>query len=235
MEVIYTEIDYLVTLPEHCGGAGDIAPAMALGSVEAARACADRVWGSPSLQGRSVALQGLGAVGANALALFIEHGTHVVVSDVDEKKVANAVATYGVSAVATDDIYDQDVDIFAPYALGGIINPETIPRLKAKIVAGSANNIFADEERDAATLGAPNGVARLIVDRGQDAIVGVHLVGPLVSELAGEAAIAVEMGASAEDMAGTIHPHPTISESLHEAALMFVGRALHVSKDCSQR
>jgi leucine dehydrogenase len=106
MEVIYTEIDYLVTLPEHCGGAGDIAPAMALGSVEAARACADRVWGSPSLQGRSVALQGLGAVGANALALFIEHGTHVVVSDVDEKKVANAVATYGVSAVATDDIYD---------------------------------------------------------------------------------------------------------------------------------
>src|ERR1035441_434497 len=88
MEVIYTETDYLVTLPEHCGGAGDIAPATALGSVEAARACADRVCGSPSLQGCSVALQGLRAVGANTLALFIEHGTHVVVSDRCQRRPA---------------------------------------------------------------------------------------------------------------------------------------------------
>jgi dihydrolipoamide dehydrogenase len=80
----------------------------------------------------------------------------------------------------------------------------------------------------AATLASPEGFARLIVDRGQDAVVGVHLVGPLVSELAGEAALAVEMGASPEDLAGTIHPHPTMSESLHEAALMMVGRSLHV-------
>jgi dihydrolipoamide dehydrogenase len=80
----------------------------------------------------------------------------------------------------------------------------------------------------ATTLGAPEGFARLIVDRGHDTVVGVHLVGPLVSELAGEAALAVEMGASPEDLAGTIHPHPTISESLHEAALMLVARPLHV-------
>jgi dihydrolipoamide dehydrogenase len=87
----------------------------------------------------------------------------------------------------------------------------------------------------AATLGAPEGFARLIVDRGQDAVVGVHLVGPLVSELAGEAALAVEMGASPEDLAGTIHPHPTISESLREAALMLVGRPLHVVADATPR
>jgi dihydrolipoamide dehydrogenase len=87
----------------------------------------------------------------------------------------------------------------------------------------------------AATLGAPEGFARLIVDRGQDAVVGVHLVGPLVSELAGEAALAVEMGASPEDIAGTIHPHPTISESLHEAALMLVGRPLHVVVSAKSR
>ena len=87
----------------------------------------------------------------------------------------------------------------------------------------------------AATLGAPEGFARLIVDRGQDAVVGVHLVGPLVSELAGEAALAVEMSASPEDVAGTIHPHPTISESLHEAALMLVGRPLHVTASGSIR
>jgi leucine dehydrogenase len=154
MEVMYTETDHLVTLPEHCGGAGDIAPATALGSVEATRACAARAWGSPELKGRRVALQGLGAVGWNALGMLLEHGAEVVVSDVDELKVARALEREGVSAVAPGEIYDQDVDIFAPYALGGVINPETIPRLKAKIVAGSANNIFADEERDAGALDA---------------------------------------------------------------------------------
>jgi dihydrolipoamide dehydrogenase len=80
----------------------------------------------------------------------------------------------------------------------------------------------------AATLGAQDGFVRLVVDRDQDAIVGVHMVGHLVSELAGEAALAVEMAASPEDLAGTIHPHPTISESIHEAALLLVGRPVHV-------
>jgi len=152
MEVIYSETDHIVTLPVHCGGAGDIAPATALGSVEATRACAARVWGVPELKGRRVALQGLGAVGWSALGMLIEQGAEIVVCDTDEAKVARAVKDYGVQAVSPAEIYDQDVDIFAPYALGGIINPETIPRLKVKIVAGSANNIFADEERDAAAL-----------------------------------------------------------------------------------
>jgi dihydrolipoamide dehydrogenase len=80
----------------------------------------------------------------------------------------------------------------------------------------------------AATIGARDGFVRLVVDRIQDAVVGVHMVGPMVSELAGEAALAVEMGASPEDFAGTIHPHPTISESIHEAALLMVGRPVHV-------
>jgi leucine dehydrogenase len=152
MEVIYSETEYLVTLPEHCGGAGNIAPATALGSIEAMRVCAARVWGTPELKGRSVALQGLGAVGWEALGMLLEHGAEVIVCDVDEEKVARAVKDYGVRAVSTTDIYSQDVDIFGPYALGGIINPETIPQLKVKVVAGSANNIFADEVRDSAAL-----------------------------------------------------------------------------------
>jgi dihydrolipoamide dehydrogenase len=81
----------------------------------------------------------------------------------------------------------------------------------------------------AAILGAPDGFARIVVDREQDVVVGVLLVGPHVSELAGEATLAVEMGASAEDLAATIHPHPTISESLREAAAMSVDRPLHVA------
>lgn len=152
MEVIYSETDHLVTLPAWCGGAGDISPATALGSVQATRACARRVWGSPELAGRRIALQGLGAVGWPALGLLVEQGAEVIVTDVDKDKVARAVETWGVKAVTPDDIYDQDVDIFGPYALGGIINPQTIGRLKAKVVAGSANNIFADEERDGPAL-----------------------------------------------------------------------------------
>ena len=145
METVYSETDHVVTLPEHAGGAGDISPATALGSIEAMRACAERVWGSPDLAGRSVALQGLGMVGSKALPMLVEAGAEVVVTDVDKQKVLRAVSKFGVQAVDPADIYDQDVDIFAPYALGAVINDDTIPRLKVKVVAGSANNILAEE------------------------------------------------------------------------------------------
>lgn len=145
MEVIHAETDHVVTLPEHCGGAGDISPATALGAVMATRACAERVWGTPSLAGRKVALQGLGTVGTKALALLTEEGADVVVTDIDDAKVAEACERYGVRSVAPERIYDEDVDVFAPYALGGVVNDDTVSRLRCKVVAGSANNILAEE------------------------------------------------------------------------------------------
>lgn len=144
MELIYTETDHVVTLPEHAGGAGDISLATALGSVEAMRACAEKAWGDGSLDGRKVALQGLGMVGMKALKMLVEEGAEVVVSDVDAAKVKEAVSRFGVASVEPDAIYGQPVDIFAPFALGGVINDATIAQLKAKIVAGSANNILED-------------------------------------------------------------------------------------------
>ncbi|HXY16423.1 MAG TPA: Glu/Leu/Phe/Val dehydrogenase dimerization domain-containing protein [Terriglobales bacterium] len=145
METIFTETNYVVTLPVHCGGAGDIAPATAQGCVMATKACARRVWGTDVLKGRRIALQGLGAVGYNALRLLVKEDAQVIVTDVDPQKVKAAVTEFDVSAVPPSDIYRQDVDIFAPYALGAVINDETIPLLRAKIVAGSANNIFAED------------------------------------------------------------------------------------------
>lgn len=145
MEMIHTETDHVVTLPEHAGGAGDISPATALSSVLATKACALRVWGSDSLFGRTVALQGLGVCGSKALRLLVEEGAEVTVTDVDSAKVSAAVSEFGVNAVAPEAIYDQDVDIFAPYALGAVINDDTIGRLKCRVVAGSANNIMAEE------------------------------------------------------------------------------------------
>jgi leucine dehydrogenase len=109
------------------------------------RACAERVWGTPELDGRTVALQGLGVVGSKAASLLVEAGARVTVTDLDQEKVEQAVDELGVAAVGVDEIYDQDVDVFAPYALGGIVNDETIPRLKARVVAGAANNILAEE------------------------------------------------------------------------------------------
>jgi leucine dehydrogenase len=149
MEVIFSETNHVVTLPMHCGGAGDIAPATARGAVAATQACAKRVWGTDSLKGRKIALQGLGAVGSNALRILVEEGAEVIVADIDQQRVDSAVAEFGVSAVPPAEIYRQDVDIFAPYALGAVINDETIPQLRAKVVAGSANNIFGEERHGA--------------------------------------------------------------------------------------
>jgi leucine dehydrogenase len=111
----------------------------------ATKACAERAWGSPDLAGRRVALQSLGVCGSQALRLLLEEGAEVVVTDVDQAKVARAVAEHGVAAVPPEAIYAQPVDVFAPYALGGVVNDDTIPELRAKVVAGSANNVLAED------------------------------------------------------------------------------------------
>jgi leucine dehydrogenase len=145
MQLLHSETDHVVTLPVHAGGAGDISPATALSSVLATKACAQRVWGDDSLKGRTVALQGLGVCGEKALKLLVDDGARVTVADIDPAKVAAAVETYGVQSCAPEEIYDVDAEVFAPYALGAIVNDDTIGRLRSKIVAGSANNIFAEE------------------------------------------------------------------------------------------
>ncbi len=145
LEVIHAECDYVVTLPEHAGGVGPIGPATALGVQEAMKACCEEVFGSPALQGRRVALQGLGAVGWPALELLVKEGAEVVVTDIDGDKVERARRQFGVRAVPPEEIYAQPCDIFAPYALGGVINDRTLPQLRCRIVCGSANNQLAEE------------------------------------------------------------------------------------------
>lgn len=145
METLYSETNHVVTLPAHAGGAGDISPATALSSVLATKACAQRVWGDDSLKGRTVALQGLGVCGEKALKLLLDEGARVTVTDIDGDKVAAAAAADGVEVCAPGEIYDVEADIFAPYALGAVINDDSIGRLKCSIVAGSANNILAEE------------------------------------------------------------------------------------------
>ncbi len=145
LEVIHGECDYVVTLPEHAGGVGPIGPATAVGVTEAMKACCQEVFGTPSLKGRRVALQGLGAVGWPALELLAKEGARVVVTDIDRPKVEAARRRFGVKAVAPDAVYGEACDVFAPFALGAVINDRTLPRLRCKIVCGSANNQLAEE------------------------------------------------------------------------------------------
>ena len=146
MEYIRMETEYVVTLPTYLGGAGDIAPMTALGTVCAMQACCKRVYGSNSLQDKRVAVQGLGAVGHNVVEQLVAEGAQIVVTDIDPAKVADVVSRYAIEQVAPEAIYDIECDIFCPCALGKVINDQTLDRLKCKIICGSANNQLAEEQ-----------------------------------------------------------------------------------------
>ncbi len=140
MDYIRMETPYVITLPEASGGAGPIGPATAFGVLQAMKACAEEVHGSGSLQDRSVLVQGLGAVGSPMVELLVKEGARVLVADVDGHKVEKVQRDFPVQAIEPEGVYEAAVDVYCPCALGGVLNDETIPALRAKIVCGSANN-----------------------------------------------------------------------------------------------
>jgi len=144
MEVMRMESPYVVTIPETMGGPGDSAPTTAFGIFQGMRACLREVYGSPLLQGRTVAVQGVGAVGKDLVRQLVEAGATVTITDVDQEKCSALAAQYNVTVVPPDEIFGLDVDIFSPCALGAILNDQTLPLLHCKIVCGSANNQLAE-------------------------------------------------------------------------------------------
>lgn len=145
MEYIRMETEHVVTLPTYLGGAGDIAPMTALGTIRAMQACCNRIYGSDSLEGKKIAVQGLGAVGHNVVEQLHELGARLTVTDIDTAKVETMTVRFEAGAVQVEEIYDVDCDIFCPCALGKVINDDTLSRLKCKIICGSANNQLAEE------------------------------------------------------------------------------------------
>ena len=126
------------------GLSGDPSPFTARGVFRAMQAAAKHRWGSDSLSGKTVALQGGGNVGYHLAANVHKAGARLIVSDIDEAKVKRLVDEFGASTVVLDQIYACEADIFAPCALGGIINERTIPQFKVQIIAGGANNQLLD-------------------------------------------------------------------------------------------
>ena len=147
MEYMRMETPYVVTLPASWGGAGPIGGATAFGVVQGMKACANAVYGGDSLEGRAVTVQGLGAVGGEVVPLLVKEGARVVVADIDREKVEGVTGRFRVAAAPPDEIIGREADIFCPCALGGVINAETVPQFKVKIICGSANNQLR-EERD---------------------------------------------------------------------------------------
>ena len=145
MEYIAMETDNVVGLPHSMGGSGDPSPFTAYGTYLGMKAAAKKAYGSDSLSGKKIALQGVGHVGEYLLEYLVKDGANVTISDYYEDRVKEVTSKYKVDACGLDEIYDLDVDIYAPCALGATINTDTIGRLKADIIAGAANNQLADE------------------------------------------------------------------------------------------
>jgi leucine dehydrogenase len=128
------------------GGSGDPSPITALGTYAGIKAAVEHKMGKKSLNGLKVSLQGCGAVGQHLCELLSQDGVRLFVSDIDEEKVRTCVESYRAEAVDPKKIHALDVDVFAPCALGAVLNDQTIPEIKARIVAGAANNQLKNEE-----------------------------------------------------------------------------------------
>ena len=122
------------------GKSGDPSPVTAYGTYRGIKACALKLYGTDSLEGRSVVIQGAGHVGYFLAQDLREEGAKVFVADIDDSRVQRCVDELDCEAVGADEVYDVNADVFAPCALGAVLNDETIPRLNVEIVAGAANN-----------------------------------------------------------------------------------------------
>ena len=146
MEFIRMETQYVMGVPESIGGSGDPSPITALGVFMGIKACVREYYGSDSLTGKSVIVQGTGRVGENLVKLLRDENAKVYASDINDDAVQNIAKKYGAQAISNNSIFDIDADIYAPCALGATINSETIKKLKCNIIAGSANNQLEDEQ-----------------------------------------------------------------------------------------
>ncbi|MBI2846326.1 MAG: Glu/Leu/Phe/Val dehydrogenase [Chloroflexi bacterium] len=145
MEWISWETTHVTGLPVNQGGSGDPSIVTAYGVYQGMKACAKEVFGSDSLEGRRIALQGFGKVSSYLAPYLKKEKARIIATDINEAALERAKKEIGATAVEPDRIYDVECDIFSPNALGGVLNDKTIPRIKAPIVAGPANNQLLED------------------------------------------------------------------------------------------
>lgn len=152
IEQVGLETSYVSGVSSRAGGSGDPSPVTAWGVYQGIKASVTYKLGKESLKGVSVAIQGAGAVGSHLVEYLVNEGAKVYVADIDAEKVKANVKQFGAEAAQLHEIHKLAVDVFAPCALGGILNDQTIPEIKASIIAGAANNQLLDENIHGAML-----------------------------------------------------------------------------------
>lgn len=146
LRIVKSQTKHVLGIEGIEGSSGDPSPLTAWGVYHGMKAAAKHVYGDASLKGKRIAMQGLGYVSYYLLAHLLKEGASVVGADVDPARVELCKKEFGIDVVSTDEILSQPCDILSPNALGAIINSQTIPHIKAKIVAGAANNQLATDE-----------------------------------------------------------------------------------------
>ena len=144
MDLIHEETDFVTGISPAFGSSGNPSPVTAYGVYRGMKAAAKEAFGTDMLEGKVVAVQGVGNVAFTLCQHLHEEGAKLIVTDINKDAVNRAVKEFGAKAVEIDEIYGVDCDIYAPCALGATINDQTIPQFKAKVIAGAANNQLKD-------------------------------------------------------------------------------------------
>lgn len=152
MEYIAMETRHVTGLPESMGGGGDPSPVTAFGTYLGMKAAANKVWGNDSLEGKKVSVQGVGQVGGYLVEYLRKENAKVFITDISDERLKLVSNEYGATVVDQDELYDLEVDIYAPCALGATLNDNTLERLKCKVIAGAANNQLEDEQKHGQAL-----------------------------------------------------------------------------------
>ncbi len=147
MEVIASQTKHVVGLPKSRGGSGDPSPYTAYSTYMGMKAAVKVAFGTDSLEGKKVAVQGTGHVGEYLIQYLEKEGCKIFVSEYYEPILKKVASKYNVEVVGLDDIYDLDIDIYAPCALGGTVNDDTLNRLRCQVIAGCANNQLKEEKK----------------------------------------------------------------------------------------
>lgn len=150
MEYIVMETKHVTGLPKNMGGSGDPSPVTAYGTYMGMKAAAKKRWGSDLLEGKKISIQGVGNVGEYLVEYLTKENCKIYICDIYEERTKKVSSKYKVVVTGVDDIYDLDVDIYAPCALGATINDKTLQRLRCSIIAGSANNQLENEQKHGA-------------------------------------------------------------------------------------
>ncbi|MFE8423886.1 Glu/Leu/Phe/Val dehydrogenase [Tenacibaculum sp. ZH5_bin.1] len=145
MDIIREVTPHVTGVSESIGGSGNPSPVTAYGVYMGMKAAAKYKFGTDNLDGKKVLVQGVGHVGETLVKHITDEGAQVVLNDINEARLEELSKKYGANVVLGNDIFGLDVDIYAPCALGATINDESIAQLKAKVIAGAANNQLANE------------------------------------------------------------------------------------------